>query len=61
MFIKNILDNYDLKLHDDYVLAFSPERVDPGNNEYPIQKIPKILGTIDKRYDDKLKNFMKII
>lgn len=30
----------------DFFLAFSPERVDPGNEQYPTRKIPKVIGGI---------------
>ncbi len=33
-----------LLLGDDFLLAFSPERVDPGNREFKIADIPKIVG-----------------
>lgn len=28
----------------DFYLCFSPERIDPGNKRFPLQKIPKVLG-----------------
>jgi len=28
----------------DFYLCFSPERIDPGNKEFPVQKIPKVVG-----------------
>ncbi|MFQ5737606.1 MAG: nucleotide sugar dehydrogenase [Acidobacteriota bacterium] len=28
----------------DFYLAFSPERIDPGNNRFPLRKIPKVVG-----------------
>ncbi|GAG89084.1 unnamed protein product, partial [marine sediment metagenome] len=34
------------KVGRDFFLAFSPERVDPGNEKYPTRKIPKIIGGI---------------
>ncbi|MBN1793535.1 MAG: nucleotide sugar dehydrogenase [Candidatus Omnitrophica bacterium] len=30
----------------DFFLAFSPERVDPGNTEFPPHKIPKVVGGV---------------
>ncbi|MCX5713292.1 MAG: nucleotide sugar dehydrogenase, partial [Candidatus Omnitrophica bacterium] len=30
----------------DFFLAFSPERIDPGNENYPLEKIPKVIGGI---------------
>ncbi|HYY55825.1 MAG TPA: nucleotide sugar dehydrogenase [Pyrinomonadaceae bacterium] len=33
-----------LKLDEDFLLAFSPERVDPGNPEFQTHNIPKVVG-----------------
>ena len=33
-----------LQLDDDFLLAFSPERVDPGNERFHTQTIPRIVG-----------------
>lgn len=41
------LDASGLKHGADFWLAFSSERVDPGNKEYPIAKIPKVVGGVD--------------
>ena len=30
-----------------FMLAFSPERVDPGNPQYPISEVPKVVGGIN--------------
>lgn len=35
-----------LALDQDFLLAFSPERVDPGNQEVPLRKIPKVVGGV---------------
>ena len=35
-----------LKLDEDFVLAFSPERVDPGNPEFQTHNIPKVVGGV---------------
>ncbi|MCX5710476.1 MAG: nucleotide sugar dehydrogenase [Candidatus Omnitrophica bacterium] len=32
----------------DFFLSFSPERIDPGNQRYPLRKIPKVVGGINK-------------
>ncbi len=42
------LEQGGLKAGKDFFLAFSPERIDPGNKKYPVTKIPKIVGGIDK-------------
>jgi UDP-N-acetyl-D-glucosamine dehydrogenase len=37
-----------LQLGDDYFVAFSPERVDPGNITFGITNTPKVVGGIDQ-------------
>jgi UDP-N-acetyl-D-glucosamine dehydrogenase len=37
-----------LKVGHDFYLAFSPERVDPGNQTYTTKNIPKVVGGIDE-------------
>lgn len=42
--VKPLLDKSNLKAGIDYHLAFSPERVDPGNQEFQTENTPKIIG-----------------
>lgn len=42
------LEKCGLKAGRDFYLAFSPERIDPGNKTFAVTKIPKIVGGIDK-------------
>ena len=42
-----ILERSGLKVGRDFYLAYSPERIDPGNKKYNIRDIPKIVGGID--------------
>jgi len=42
-----ILERSGLKAGQDFYLAYSPERVDPGNQEHNIRNTPKIVGGID--------------
>jgi UDP-N-acetyl-D-glucosamine dehydrogenase len=37
-----------LRLDDDFLLAFSPERVDPGNPNFQTANIPKVVGGVSK-------------
>lgn len=39
-----ILEQSGLRVGEDFYLANSPERVDPGNNQYDLDEIPKIVG-----------------
>jgi len=42
-----ILERSGMKAGQDFYLAFSPERVDPGNKKYGISNTPKVVGGID--------------
>lgn len=42
-----ILTAGGMKIGKDFLLAFSPEREDPGNPKYSAESIPKVVGGID--------------
>ena len=44
--LKPILEHGGLKCGSDFYLAFSPERVDPGNKQYKTKNTPKVVGGI---------------
>lgn len=44
--IMPLLEETGLKAGKDFFLAFSPERVDPGNETYTTKNIPKVVGGI---------------
>ncbi|MBI3654534.1 MAG: nucleotide sugar dehydrogenase [Acidobacteria bacterium] len=41
-----MLEATGLKLDEDFFLAFSPERVDPGNQQFQTHNIPKVVGGV---------------
>ncbi len=43
-----VLEGRDMKEGRDFYLAFSPERIDPGNPTYNTENTPKIIGGISK-------------
>jgi UDP-N-acetyl-D-glucosamine dehydrogenase len=45
--VKPILERSGLKSGEDFYLAFSPEREDPGNPEFSTRTIPKVVGGDD--------------
>ncbi|MCK4400862.1 nucleotide sugar dehydrogenase [bacterium] len=47
--IQPILEKSGLKAGKDFYLAFSPERVDPGNKKYNTANIPKVIGGINSQ------------
>ena len=42
--VKPILEKSGLIAGKDFFLAYSPEREDPGNNEFGVSEIPKVMG-----------------
>lgn len=40
------LERSGLKVGQDFFLCFSPERIDPGNKEFPLTKITKVVGGV---------------
>jgi len=46
-FVKPLLEAGGLKAGVDFFLAFSPERVDPGNLTFNTHNVPKVVGGID--------------
>lgn len=42
--VRPILERSGLRCDDDFFLAFSPEREDPGNIDFTTSKIPKVIG-----------------
>jgi len=47
--LKPIFESSGLKCGKDFYLAFSPERVDPGNLIYKTKNTPKVVGGITKK------------
>jgi UDP-N-acetyl-D-glucosamine dehydrogenase len=41
-----MFEEQGLKLDEDFLLAFSPERVDPGNPQFQTHNIPKVVGGV---------------
>lgn len=50
--LRPVLEQSGLVAGKDFFLAFSPEREDPGNENYNTRTIPKVVGGIDDRSRD---------
>lgn len=50
--LKPILEKSGLKCGEDFYLAFSPERVDPGNLIYKTKNTPKVVGGVTQKCTD---------
>jgi UDP-N-acetyl-D-glucosamine dehydrogenase len=46
--VQPALEENGLKAGKDFYLAFSPERVDPGNTKYSTKTIPKVVGGVNR-------------
>ncbi|MBI2931436.1 MAG: nucleotide sugar dehydrogenase [Planctomycetes bacterium] len=46
--VKPELEQRGLKCGQDFLLAFSPEREDPGNKDWTAGKVPKVVGGFDE-------------
>ena len=44
--LESAAEEQDLTLGEDYFLAFSPERIDPGNQEYTTANTPVVVGGV---------------
>ncbi|MEP7273416.1 MAG: nucleotide sugar dehydrogenase [Acidobacteriota bacterium] len=44
--LRPMFDETGLKIDEDYFLAFSPERIDPGNDRFNTSNIPKVVGGV---------------
>ncbi len=51
--IAPVLERNGMKAGEDFYLAFSPERIDPGNTTYAVRDIPKVVGGINDASAEK--------
>src|SRR5574338_131100 len=47
--VRPILERGGLRCGEDFLLAFSPEREDPGRKDFDTRTIPKVVGGVDPR------------
>ena len=47
-----MFEEMGFKIDEDFLLAFSPERVDPGNPQFQTHNIPKVVGGVSKDSTD---------
>ena len=60
--VQPILENVsNLKAGEDFLLGYSPERIDPGNKEWTFKNTPKIVSGINKKSLEKISKFYKSI
>jgi len=59
--IKPRVESRGYKVGEDIFLAFSPERIDPGNKKYSLKNIPKVVGGITAQCSEITKTLYEEI
>ena len=59
--VKPALEAKGLKAGEDFYLAFSPERVDPGNPTFQTRNIPKVVGGYDAASTEVAHAFYQLV
>jgi UDP-N-acetyl-D-glucosamine dehydrogenase len=44
--VREILESGGLRASRDFLLAYSPERIDPGNEEFTFRNVPRVVGAL---------------
>jgi UDP-N-acetyl-D-glucosamine dehydrogenase len=52
-----LLETSGKRVDEDFYLAFSPERIDPGNKTYGLKNTPKVVGGVTKESTTKAAAF----
>lgn len=55
--VRPLLEAGGMRAGEDFHLAFSPERIDPGNRRYALREIPKIVGGLTPMCADLARQF----
>jgi len=59
--VRPILERSGLKLDADFDLAFSPERIDPGNTQFNATNTPKVVGGVNAKATQRAAALLKRI
>jgi len=59
--VKPILEESGLKAEKDFYLVHCPERIDPGNKKWPLEKLPRVIGGLSDNGRKKAVEFYKSI
>jgi len=58
--VKPILEKSGLKAGEDFYLAFSPERIDPGNKNFNAYNTAKVVGGFDQKSGELVAEIFKV-
>jgi len=54
-----LLEKYSKLDQENFYLAFSPERIDPGNESWQLENVPKLVSGIDNKSLEKTLDFYR--
>jgi nucleotide sugar dehydrogenase len=54
-----ILESTGLKIEEDFLLAYSPERIDPTNSRWGLRNTPKVVGGCSERSTEAAADFYR--
>jgi UDP-N-acetyl-D-glucosamine dehydrogenase len=55
--IADVFRDHGFEIGQDLYLSVSPERIDPGNTDYPLETIPKVVGGVTPKCGDQTEAF----
>jgi UDP-N-acetyl-D-glucosamine dehydrogenase len=59
--VQPVLESGDLRAGIDFDLAFSPERVDPGNATWSVHNTPKVVGGVTPQSSDRARLVLEAV
>lgn len=59
--LQPILESTGLKAGDDFALAYSPERIDPGNKDFQLRNTPKVVGGLTEKCTKRAADFYGLL
>jgi UDP-N-acetyl-D-glucosamine dehydrogenase len=59
--LQPLLESGRLRAGRDFLLAFSPERIDPGNTKYGLRNTPRVVGGIDEASTEAAARFYGLL
>jgi UDP-N-acetyl-D-glucosamine dehydrogenase len=59
--LQPLLEHSGMRARHDFLLAFSPERIDPGNTKYGLRNTPRVVGGLDDRSTQAAATFYRML
>ena len=59
--LQPILESNGLKAGEDFALAYSPERIDPGNQAFHLRNTPRVVGGLTEECTERAVDFYSLL